>query len=280
MAVTSSKLNPRIYYIAGTSDKAVYELAWVHNQWLVDDIIASTDIESTIAWPLSATKADGGHMTAKLASNVIHGDLDFYGDGSFLYYPESNYIGLDSFTYLANDSMVDSAPVTVELNVTNPCAPVDGNVVANFCFVDGETPWRFYHNEGQGSYALSADNPLVGEYAAEITINTSGNNVQFYQKGIRLQPNTTYELSFAARSNDGQDMTVHVHNHRAPYESYGLAGYHANLESYWKQFTVTFTTGDIPNWNNTRLRFWLKPYAQAGTVYHVDKVVLRPLSNP
>ena len=35
-----------------------------------------------------------------------------------------------------------------------------------------------------------------------------------------------------------------------------------------------FLSGTV---NDARLRFWFKPYAQAGTVYHIDKVVLRPL---
>ncbi|MET0238817.1 MAG: Ig-like domain-containing protein [Sphingobium sp.] len=57
-------------------------------------------------------------LTALLVTGPQHGTLTLNPDGSFVYRPHDNYNGPDSFTYKANDGKVDSAPVTVTLNVT------------------------------------------------------------------------------------------------------------------------------------------------------------------
>jgi subtilisin-like proprotein convertase family protein len=44
---------------------------------------------------------DGGAMTAALVSTVTHGSLTLNPDGSFLYVPALNFLGVDSFTYQA-----------------------------------------------------------------------------------------------------------------------------------------------------------------------------------
>jgi Ca2+-binding RTX toxin-like protein len=78
----------------------------------------------------------GGHqdpMSAVLVSGPAHGTLVLNADGSFVYTPDANFNsgydpatkqvspGPDSFTYVASDGQLSSAPVTVTLGVT----PVD-----------------------------------------------------------------------------------------------------------------------------------------------------------
>src|SRR4051812_43780358 len=46
---------------------------------------------------------DTAPMHAQLVSGTTHGQLTFRADGSFLYVPNANYLGLDSFTYAAVD---------------------------------------------------------------------------------------------------------------------------------------------------------------------------------
>src|SRR5262249_44419758 len=43
--------------------------------------------------------------------------LSLNSDGSFSYLPATNYLGIDSFTYKANDGLVDSALATVSLTI-------------------------------------------------------------------------------------------------------------------------------------------------------------------
>ena len=74
--------------------------------------------------------ADGDNLTAQLATPPAHGQLTLQPDGSFLYVPESNFFGADSFTYTASDFRAGE-PTTVTLNVTpkyDPVVPVAGKL--------------------------------------------------------------------------------------------------------------------------------------------------------
>jgi VCBS repeat-containing protein len=67
------------------------------------------------------TDVDGDALTAVLVGSVSHGTLVFNADGSFLYTPEANFNGEDSFTYKANDGVADSNGVTgtIKIHVVN-----------------------------------------------------------------------------------------------------------------------------------------------------------------
>ena len=61
---------------------------------------------------------DGDPLTATLVSGPAHGTLTFNPDGSFVYTPDANYSGPDSFTYTVNDGDQTSTPATVTLTVS------------------------------------------------------------------------------------------------------------------------------------------------------------------
>ncbi|SIN79215.1 VCBS repeat-containing protein [Singulisphaera sp. GP187] len=65
----------------------------------------------------------GRELTATLVSGPGHGTLGFNGDGTFTYTPNAGYIGVDSFTYRANDGLADSEVATATISVTEN-APV------------------------------------------------------------------------------------------------------------------------------------------------------------
>ncbi len=60
---------------------------------------------------------DANTLTAVLDTTTSNGALTLNPDGSFTYMPNANYNGPDSFTYHANDGVVDSNIVTVNINV-------------------------------------------------------------------------------------------------------------------------------------------------------------------
>jgi len=62
---------------------------------------------------------DGDGLTAVLDASTTSGVLTLNADGSFDYTPNAGFTGSDSFTYHANDGAVDSAIVTVTIDV-NP----------------------------------------------------------------------------------------------------------------------------------------------------------------
>jgi len=66
-----------------------------------------------------ANDADGNwnELTAVIDTNVTHGTLQLNGNGSFIYTPNTDFIGEDSFTYHAHDGQFDSNIVTVTITV-------------------------------------------------------------------------------------------------------------------------------------------------------------------
>ena len=62
---------------------------------------------------------DGDSLTATLVTDVSHGTLTLYADGSFGYTPVAGFSGADQFTYQAGDGIDSSNPVTVSIKVTS-----------------------------------------------------------------------------------------------------------------------------------------------------------------
>ena len=61
---------------------------------------------------------NGLTLTAALATGPAHGSVSLNKDGSFNYTPAVGFLGKDSFTYIASDSVASGAATTVALTVT------------------------------------------------------------------------------------------------------------------------------------------------------------------
>jgi VCBS repeat-containing protein len=74
------------------------------------------------------TDADGDPLTATLVSGPANGTLTLNSDGSFVYTPNADFSGADSFTYTASDGTLTSeATVTINVAAANdaPSAAAD-----------------------------------------------------------------------------------------------------------------------------------------------------------
>lgn len=68
------------------------------------------------------TEIEGESLTAVQLTGPAHGALTLFGDGSFVYQPEPNYSGPDSFTYWAKDAsdvLSDSTRVSITVTSRN-----------------------------------------------------------------------------------------------------------------------------------------------------------------
>ncbi|MDD5687225.1 MAG: carbohydrate binding domain-containing protein [Elusimicrobia bacterium] len=149
----------------------------------------------------------------------------------------------------------------------------DINFISNHSFESGTTSWAFYTEEA-GTFVTTSPG-FEGSKSARCTIIKSTGNIQLYQTGICLNPNTRYRLTFTAYSNTGHDMAVRIFKHGTPYTNYGLDNYLANLTTSWQTYSTEFvTTGFSSVVNDARLMLWYAPYAVAGDVYYVDDVHL------
>jgi len=147
------------------------------------------------------------------------------------------------------------------------------NLIQNPGFESGTTPWLFYTN-GMGTFLNDASGD-GSPHAGHITISKEGSNVQLYQPGVVLEPNTLYRLSFKAYSNTGHDLSILLHKHGSPYTNYGLSDYVVNLGTSWSEYSTQFTTSGFSGTvNDGRLRFWLAPYDAVGDQYFIDDVII------
>ena len=195
--------------------------------------------------------------------------------------PNGTSSSVDQPTHTATINV--DAGETVECTFTNSdivaCPDVPGNLIKNYCFEDGTKPWKFW-TDTNGKYVTSSTDPYQGTFAADVFVQTAGSNVQLYQKDITLEPNTPYELLFAAYSSDGSDLAAVVHQHGPTYTNYGLPPWQVDLQTGWNTYRTTFTTtGFSSTVSDARLRFWLAPYAQDGTTYRIDWVILRKVDS-
>jgi VCBS repeat-containing protein len=86
-----------------------------------DLYVTDEDTPLTVAAPGvlgNDSDPEGSNLTAVLVTTPTQGTVTFIADGSFIYYPNVNVHGTDSFTYRASDGAAQSAPATVTLVVT------------------------------------------------------------------------------------------------------------------------------------------------------------------
>ncbi len=167
---------------------------------------------------------------------------------------------------------------TATPTVNGGCASAAGNVVQNGTFEEGSANWSFYTNGG-GNFTMTAD-AYECTQAAQLQFNGAGSNMQLFQTGIALQPNTRYRLSFAATSNSGHDLALYLHKHTAGYGSYGLDIGTVDLTNQWQRFSYEFTSsGFAVPVSDGRLRFWFVGQATAGDLYRIDDVRLETVSS-
>ena len=89
---------------------------------LNDSYITEEDTDLILAAPGvlgNDTDIENNPLTAILNVGPIHGELTLNTDGSFVYNPDTNYTGTDSFTYHAYDGGLNSNIVTVTINIVD-----------------------------------------------------------------------------------------------------------------------------------------------------------------
>ncbi|MFA6097479.1 MAG: chitobiase/beta-hexosaminidase C-terminal domain-containing protein [Candidatus Paceibacterota bacterium] len=164
---------------------------------------------------------------------------------------------------------------SADMNFTTLASSIAVNLVTNPGFESGTSPWTFYTN-GTGSYTVGTP-AYAGTKGAKATLTTIGTNMQLYESGISLEPNTRYRLTFAAYSSTGHDMKINLIKHISPYTNYGLT-YVPNLTTSWQTFSTEFTTsGFSANVADGRLQFYFPGLASAGDAYYLDEIKLEKI---
>jgi VCBS repeat-containing protein len=102
-----------------TVDMTVYGTipAEADSYTVTEDSTLSIDAESGVL--ANDGDDESGTLTAELIASPAHGTVSFNADGSFIYTPNSNFYGTDSFTYQATDGQSDTNVAKVTITVTN-----------------------------------------------------------------------------------------------------------------------------------------------------------------
>ncbi len=81
--------------------------------------------------------AEGDRLSSAVVTNVSNGTLTLNSDGTFVYTPDPNFFGTDTFTYWANDGTNNSnvATVTITVNPVND-APTATNLSAAETYIE------------------------------------------------------------------------------------------------------------------------------------------------
>ena len=105
------------------------------------------------------TDVEGDTLVSRLVAGPSHGTVDVAADGSFLYTPDANFHGVDSFTYRAEDPDGLASTATVELTVSSvddpPAAAEDGYVL------DEDTPLVVAAAEGLLANDIDPDGDAI-----------------------------------------------------------------------------------------------------------------------
>ena len=75
--------------------------------------------DTTLNGQVIATDQNGDPLNYILQDDVTQGSLQFNSDGSFVYTPDAGYIGIDVFTFFANDGQTDSPVAVVDITVND-----------------------------------------------------------------------------------------------------------------------------------------------------------------
>ena len=147
-----------------------------------EDISLIVDAPGVLA---NDVNADGYNLTAVLLANPFHGSLTLNSDGSFIYIPQANYYGSDSFTYGAYDGKDYSNIATVYITINSindapvsiPNGPYSGIAGSQILFngsnsydIDGyivNYTWNF----GDGSFGYGATCYHTYTNAGNYTVN-------------------------------------------------------------------------------------------------------------
>ncbi|GAB5389127.1 MAG: hypothetical protein Alpg2KO_20950 [Alphaproteobacteria bacterium] len=190
--------------------------------------------DSTINGNLIAndTDADGDDLTASLVSGASNGSVTVSPGGSFLYTPDANFSGTDSFVYRVSDGeLTDTATVTVIVGPVD-----DGPVAVNDSYEadeDQSISNTVAENDFDGDGDALSFSLLTGPENGELTLNADGSFTFTPDANFSGTDSFTYRLTAGEATdtatvtltfNPINDAPVAVHDSRSGDEDTDITG--------------------------------------------------------
>jgi hypothetical protein len=112
----SFQFQARDVHGAATMATANISVLAANNVPLAEGLVLSTTQESAVAVNFAASDADGDELTYRIVTSPTHGALTGAGT-DWVYVPNANFVGTETFTFTANDGQEDAPPATVTIDV-------------------------------------------------------------------------------------------------------------------------------------------------------------------
>ncbi|WP_149980775.1 tandem-95 repeat protein [Pseudoalteromonas rhizosphaerae] len=210
----------------------------------------SLDEDASLLITLLATDIENDSLTYRIDTDVAHGTLVQQSSDSWLYSAAADYNGSDSFTFVANDGALDSAPVSVNLTVNavndapvasaeavsvNEDTPLTINLAASD--IEGDTltyqissqpqngrvtltgSQAIYQGEsdffGTDSFSFVANDGSVDSAPAVITVTVSSVNDVPVISGsptVSVSEKIVYSFAPTATDTEGDNLTFSISN--------------------------------------------------------------------
>ena len=123
-----------------------------------------------------ANDSDADPLQAVLVNDVSNGVLVLNSDGSFNYTPNADFVGVDSFTYQANDDTDNSNEVTVTLTVEEQAVIDDPDVIAPVITLNGSPSINLFVDDAYIELGATATDDLDGDISSQIVIDATAVN--------------------------------------------------------------------------------------------------------
>ncbi len=151
---------------------------------------------------INDTDSENDPLTAVLQTDVSNGTLELRPDGSFIYTPDPNYTGSDSFTYAANDGELNSNVVSVSITVTPEPNQAPSAVADSYTVIENQTL-----NEAAPGVLINDTDPENDPLTAVLQTDVSNGTLELRPNGSFIytpDPNYTGSDSFTYAANDGE----------------------------------------------------------------------------
>ncbi len=163
----------------GTDHDPLVATLLLNSAAVVQDGTGSGDEDNAINGTLVATDKNNDVLIYSIVQGPANGTVTLGADGSYIYTPNADFNGLDSFTFKANDGVTDSAVATVSLTINavndapvdialdaNPVAEnaTDGTVVATATATEkdaGDSKTFSLLNNAGGRFAIDASTGII-----------------------------------------------------------------------------------------------------------------------
>jgi VCBS repeat-containing protein len=162
------------------------------------------------------TDAEGDALAASVVAGPQHGTLSLDADGTFVYTPNRDFVGTDTFTYRVNDGHSDSNIATVTINLT---AVNDA---------PGVNPERYVTAQNKslivsaGSGVLSNDTDaegdsfsatlVTGPSKGQLTLGADGSFTYIPNSGYFGPDSFTYQASDGKQTSEATKVSLFVTN--------------------------------------------------------------------